>query len=386
MRRIIALICAVPVLAAAAAVTGTAAATDGLAPSPAASPPLGDEYYTATDLRRGLLDVGHLPKGYTVDGDDDGRISMVDTDACSVYGYSEFGGSGSFEITAVRRAFRHADGSRLAIQLLAYGPEAVPYWIGRTAEPPTRCPVVTEEGYTIRNTRLPLPDVGLPAAGMVRISRYEQGVPSRRHSAVTGWGPVVVTIEETRTSESNQARFGDIAKAAAQHVKKIADGPSLDDLKRGLLTLAELPTGFRIVADDTVATRAVFTEHDCDGTVQRFGDERTAARRTFARGAATVTVAVGINAGASGIIGAMDSRVGECPTTAAGKVAAPPTISTDMTVGGIVYQDEPPRLRGITVYREVISDVQVTMTDGIDLAEAEEIRESALQATWRVHD
>jgi hypothetical protein len=56
-----------------------------------------------------------------------------------------------------------------------------------------------------------------------------------------------------------------------------------------------------------------------------------------------------------------------------------------MTVGGIVYQDEPPRLRGITVYREVISDVRVTMTDGIDLAEAEKIRESALRATWNVY-
>ncbi|MFD1366670.1 hypothetical protein [Actinoplanes sichuanensis] len=386
MRRIIALTCAAPVLAVAVAVTGTAAATDASVPAPAASPPLGDEYYTASDLNRGLIDVADLPKGYTrLDGDAVGPIDVLDTDACSVAGFSEFGHTGSIEITAVRRAFRNTDGSVLALQLLAYGPDAIARWIGYTADPPTKCPVVTGEGYTISNTRLPLPDVGLQAAGMVRVSRYEQGVPSRRHSAVVGWGPVVLTIEETRTTEADQNRFVDIVRSAARRVPEIAAGPSLDDLRKGLLTLADLPAGFRTVADDTVESRTVLTEHDCHGALQRFGDTRPAVRRTFAKGDAAVSVMVGINADASGIISVMQRRIGECPVTPAGKVAEPPAIATDMTVGGIVYQDEPPRLRGITGYREVISDVRVTMTDGIDLAAAEEIRETALRATWKIY-
>jgi hypothetical protein len=387
MRRIIALICATPVLAVAAAVTGTAAATDGLVPAPAASPPMGDEYYTEADLRRGLLGVADLPDGYIpLDGDAAGEIDLLDMDACYASRHNEFHTAGSFETTAVRRAFRNSDGSTLAIQLVADGPEAVPQWVGYTADAPAKCPVVTEEGYTIRNTRLPLPDVGLPAAAMIRVSRYEQAPARRRHSAAVGWGAVVLTIEETGTSASNQDRFTGIVTSAAARVKRIADGPSIDDLRKGLLTLADLPAGFRTVADDTVENREAFTEHDCDGTVLRFGDGRLAARRTFAKGAATVSVTVGINAGASGIIGAMAARIGECPTTAAGTVAAPPSVATDMTVGGIVYQDEPPRLRGITLYREVISDVRVTMTEGVDLAAADGVRGAALRATWRIYD
>jgi hypothetical protein len=392
MRRIIALICAAPVLAVAAAVTGTAAATDGLVPAPAASPPLGDDFYAASDMRHGLLDITDLPDGWTAGESHAGQtdqIDRLDTDDCSAEGgMSVQRGDNGSPITYASQRFTHTDGSILAISLYALGTGPVADWIADTAAPPTKCPVVSDAGFTIKHEKLPLPGMDLPAAGLIRVTRYEQGVPQRRHTAVLGWGPVVVAVEETKTSEQHQARFVDIVTAAARQVRKIADGPAIEDLKRGLLTLADLPAGFRTVADDTVEIRTVLTEHDCDGVLRRFGDERLAARRTFAKGAATVAVTVGVDAGsdASGILGLMDSRIGECPATAAGTVAEPPSISTDMTVGGILYQDDPPRLRGIARYREVVSDVQVTMTGGIDLAAAEEIRESALRATWKVYD
>ncbi|MFC4068784.1 hypothetical protein [Actinoplanes subglobosus] len=382
MRRIIVLTCAVPLLAAAAALTGGAAATGGRVPEPAASPPLGDEYYTPTELNRGLFDAADLPAGYTrLDGAAAGYPGVLDTDACSVVGYSELNGASAIQTTAVRRAFRAEDGSTLAFQLLAVGPDAVAGWVAYTADPPTKCPVVTEDGYTIRNSRLPLPGVAEPAAGMIRIGGTGP-TATRRHSASVGWGAVVLTVEETNTSESRQDRFVEIVGSAARQVREIAAGPSVEDLRRGLLTLADLPDGFRIVADDTVEGREVFTERDCDGKIEEYGDDQLVARRTYAKGDATVSLAVGPGTDGYGLTGAMSRRVREC----ADGVAEAPSISTDMHVGGIVYQDRPPRLRGVTLYREVISDIQVTMAGGVDLAAAEEIREAALRATWKIYD
>ncbi|GIE80600.1 hypothetical protein Aph02nite_65500 [Actinoplanes philippinensis] len=388
MRRI-ALTCAAPALAVAVAVTGTAAATD-VVPAPAASPPLGDDFFAASDMRRGLLAPTDLPAGWSageVSSGQTDQIDRLDTDACSIDGgMSVQRGDNGSPITYAAQSFTHTDGSSLTIDLYALGAEPVADWIADTAAPPTACPVVTADGVVVEHHRLPLPGLGKPASGLIRVTRDRQEAPQRRHTAIIGWNAVVVAIEETNTSEAAQARFVGIVEKAARQVERIAGGPAIEDLRRGLLTLADLPEGFRVTADDTAESRTLLTERGCDGAVTNAGDERLAAVRSFARGGATVSVAVAVTADPYALISAMRSRITDCPAAPGQAVAEPPSISTDMSVGGIVYQDRPARLRGIANYRDIVSDVRVTMTDGIDLTAAEEIREAALRATWRVYD
>ncbi|MEU8661154.1 hypothetical protein [Actinoplanes philippinensis] len=356
-------------------------------------PPTGNDFYYPGEMLRGLLSVADLPTGYTqaetYAGQAD-QLDRLDGRACfTEWGESVQRGDNGAPITYASRTFTHPDGSGLVLGLYALGTGPVAEWITDTASPPGTCPrVVTEDGITVEHRRLPLPGVTGSAAGLTSVSRHGQAPAEYRHSAAVAWNSVVLTLEETKAPESGEARFAGIVETAARQVAKIGAGPTMEEFRQAQLTVAELPAGFRLVTDDTVQGRTVFTEQKCEGGIWQFGDERPAARRVFAKGAATVTVVVG--AAERGLGGVMDERIGACPTlTGPGgverTVAAPERLPSIWGAGGIIYQDEPPVLRGIAEVVDIVSDVRVTMTDGVDQAAAEKVREAALDAVWHFY-
>ncbi|WP_433788956.1 hypothetical protein [Actinoplanes sp. CA-252034] len=377
MRKLIALTF-VPALAAAVILTGTAAAGDGgRTPAPAASPPLGDDYYTDREMERGLPRLAQMPEGYTqLSDEEDGYVGLLDTDSCYAEPHNEL--SGFVPITSVRRAFRNEDGSTIAIQLLAVGHDDVTDWVAETAAPPTECPVVKENGATaVTNTRLPLPDLGHEAAGLIRVFGAESNTPNRRHSAAMAWGPVVLTVEETRTDEHRQERFVDIVAIAARQVDRITDGPSIEELRLGLIGVADLPAGHRLVSDDTIETAQVFTVPKCDGTTESFGDGRLAVRRTFARGDGDATIEVIV--GPTELSGVFARALGRCPDTTDLQ-----TPATDLTADGVVYPGPPRRARAVVAYHGVASDVRVTLSGDVSEAEVQKIVEAAMVGILKV--
>ncbi len=116
MRRVVASLCALPLVL--AVLLGTAGMSAPQVPpgtpAPAASPPLGDQYYTAAQLARGLPAAADLPKGYTVAGDSAGSVSdapLYGSDLCHAGQPSTVGEP----VTYVTRTFKHADGAELTI-------------------------------------------------------------------------------------------------------------------------------------------------------------------------------------------------------------------------------------------------------------------------------
>jgi hypothetical protein len=393
MRRIIVLTCAVPVLVA-AAIAGTAAATTvtggnagGEVPVPAVSPPLGDDFYLASDMMKGLPKAGELPEGYTFAGDGGDSAMQLPT-----FGSGLCGGMGDSiwgPVTSVHREFTHRDGGKLRIEITANGRDFAAGVVEDTAGALTECPVVTDEsGGVTRHSELPLPALGDASAGLNSVAGDR-----RTRTAVVAWGPVYVGVEETGTDAGGEARFVEIMKTAAAAVVRIAAGPSAGELKRGLAEPADLPAGFRILGERTADNKDFFKEYDCNGELVGYGTPGVAVERTFAwgdSGSAVVESVVGTTGEGQALVEALRRRVSTCPTigdgVGGGRVATRLNVpATDITAGGILYRDDPVRARAVFVYRDVCAEVWITKVPGLTLEQIEKIVENALGGIFDVH-
>ncbi|MEU4625156.1 hypothetical protein AB0G04_34935 [Actinoplanes sp. NPDC023801] len=392
MRRIIVLTCAVPVLLAAAAIAGTAAATTvggnpgGEVPVPAASPPLGDEYYMASDMMKGLPKITELPAGYTFVSDDGGstmQLPQFNSDLCSGMAGEIWG-----PVTSVSRHFEHRAGGRLSIEITANGRDFAAGVVKDTADALTECPVAEYEGATTRHSKLPLPALGDSSAGLNSVS----GTRLTR-SAVVAWGPVYVGVEETDADAGGEARFVEIVKAAAKTVVRIAEGPAADELRRGLVELPDLPAGFRLLAERTAENKDFFKEYDCDGKLVGYGTPGVAVQRTFAMGDAGTPVVesvVGTTSDGWSLIGALNQRMSTCPTITdeSGRKQIATSLqvpATDITIEGILYRDDPVRARGVFVYRDICAEVWITKVPGLTMEQIEKIVGNALGGVFDVY-
>jgi hypothetical protein len=395
MRRIIVLTCAVPALIGAAAIAGTAVATDvgekpgRAAPAPAVSPPLGDDYYMASDLMKGLPEVGELPEGWTLVSDGGDSIMQV-----PIFGSTLCGGMGGSiwgPVTSVERVFRHRDGGRLRIEITANGRDFAAGVVKDTADALTECPTVTgESGGVTRHAKLSLPTIGDASAGLTSV--VDGDPPRRSRTAVVAWGPAYVGIEETGAGAGGEARFVEIVTTAARTVPRIASGPDAEELRRGLVELEDLPDGFRQLTDRTADNREFFEEYGCDGRPVGYGTPGVAVHRTFTRGDAEgpiVESIVGTTVQGNALAAAVSGRFA-CPTITdeSGRrrvVTDLRTPATDITIRGILYRDDPVRARAVILYRDVVAEIWVTKTAGLTMPEIEKIVDTALGEVFDVY-
>ncbi|MDI6103689.1 hypothetical protein QLQ12_34255 [Actinoplanes sp. NEAU-A12] len=365
MRRMRVLACAAVALLTTAA-AGTAVGGDVArgVPAPAASPPLGDDYFTSSEMERGLPAVADLPAGYTVaDGSTD--VGFATSNPCS-FMPSDFPNN----TTVVSRTYAHRSGARLTIDIVASGSTSARETVASTAAVPRTCPTVTDIDDIRRNSPLPVPSLGDASAGMISVTESPHHPPQRRYSAVVALGDVYVGFVET---DGDQARFIEVVKAGTRTADKVDDPPSATDLERALMTTADLPAGYRPADDSVENTRDFFTETKCDGTPVDYGTPATFVHRTFTKGSGgpTIRVAVGTAERAVDLIGAISSRQGTCGTDT--ELRLP---STDLTTrAGIVYPGLPVRARAIFVYRDVFTQILATTPDLTGIPEIEKIIE-----------
>lgn len=351
MRRIVVLACAVVTLVTAGAgmaVTGDAARG---VPAPAASPPNGDEYYTAPQLTRGLPDASDLPAGYTL-ADAGNSTEVVDYNPC------HFGWDGSpWNTTIVTRSFTRRDGGRLGVALVAVGSEAARAEVAEIAAVPRTCPTASDadSGEIRRNVRLPLPTLGDAAAGVKSGADY---------LAVVALGTVWVGFRETG---GDQARFIETVKAGTTAARRKDGPPTPAELTRGLLTTADLPAGYRQTRGDT---RGLFAERKCDGTLVDYGTPASLVHRAFVKGGTTIRLAVGSGEKVGNLLDGIGARASACGSDQ--RIQMPATdIRSPWTA--VVYPGLPTRVRAIYTYRDVFTEILATVPDASGVAEIERI-------------
>ncbi|MFC3994263.1 hypothetical protein [Actinoplanes siamensis] len=376
MRRIIAAACAVPVLFAGLAGPGDASAGPAV-PAPAASPPLGDDYFTSAQLTRGLISAADLPPGYTVAGQSAGQqqqFPVFGTDLCGAMPQEIPG-----PVTTSRRTFRHTDGSVTTVAIAAVGSQRAREIVGLVAGAPATCPSRTSGGWTTTQSRLALPGLGGAAAGVVTRSRSATGAVPRRQAAAAAAGDVSLVVTQ---DGGNQARFVKIVQAAARKLARISAPLTARELRRGLISAADLPAGHHVVTGP-----GSFTEYDCSGNPVRFPVPASAAYRAFAAGPGAPTVQVAIGPGGpvpDDLITAVRTRGRDCPTVTdrsgvrhATTYFSPP--ATDIDNGGVLYRERPAVALAHFCERDLCLVVRVTLTGGIGEEQARRIMATATE-------
>ncbi|MEV6306591.1 hypothetical protein AB0M02_44840 [Actinoplanes sp. NPDC051861] len=379
MRRILALTGMVPILLATLAGVATADRT---------VPPPGNDYFTSAQLSRGLLTPAKMPDGYTASGGSAGsqyNPLVYGSNVCGGYA-SEVWGS----VTYASKRFVNKDGSTVDVSITALGSAKAAEVVGYLAAAPRKCPSLTGVGETTKQTRLTLPDLGVTSAGLITVNQVGS-VSRRRHAVAVAYGNASAVFEENGATAGTQARFLKIVKAGVKALKKINDPTPAAQLKRGLIELADLPKGHRVVTDGTVSGGDWFTEYDCSGKLVRYGPRGTAVERSFApdKGAATIRMAVG-SIESTGIVDAIRKRLSECPAvTDQSGIRRTSTYfsapATDITVVAIKYQDKPAVARAVIVYRDWYADVRVTMTAGTTTEQVDAIFTAAVTRIFAVN-
>jgi hypothetical protein len=385
MRRFLALVGVLPILATLTPATPAAAgAAYPAVPEPAASPPLGNDYFTPAQLARGLISA---PKGYTQLNQGSGSVTNSDVFASGIC-------NGGFattiweSITYAWRSFRHTDGSILMVTVKATGAARAREVVRHAAEPPAACPIAVGGGTTTTYTKLPLPALGDAAAGYTELTESAGATAKREHAAAVALGNVSAVFEDRG---GDQARFLGTVKAGAGKLRRINAAPAVSELKRGLMEVTDLPTGHRLVGDTTLDNKEVFTELDCAGKPLRFGPSATAVRRTFAMG--KTDPAVQITAGwlgaapAQSLVTAIRKRLTDCPavTDEAGTrhpITDLPVPATDITVVGALYTGSPTIARTLVVYRDIALEFRIT---GADTTEAQKIVEAGMGRIFQIN-
>lgn len=326
-----------------------------LVPAPAASPPPGDDFYTAAQLVRGLPAAADLPGGYAEVGGDSGQVMefpVFGSDLCRESGMPDtiWG-----PLTTATRSFRGPAGGTLSVSLTAVGSVRAAGIVESVRAAPSACPD--------RQSALALPDVGLPSAGIVSAAGAE-----RTQAVVLSYGNVSAVF-----TGGGEGFVAAVVRAAGR-VARVDDPPPVEVLARGLIDVEDLPAGHRVVPADSAS---FFGERDCDGNLRRFGG-KAVARRTFAAGEGypAVRAAVGAFRGHD-LVEAVRTRLRECP----GQTVPFPVPATDIPVAGV---DDGTVVRVLIAYRDVCSELRVTRSRTIGTAEISAMVAAALRKGFDV--
>jgi hypothetical protein len=196
--------------------TSPAAAAADMAPRHAGSatlvsPAARDDLPTAAQMRAALLTAAELPSGYTGSGEILGTTDEVPGSGRCREGIPDR----RAPMAQVRRTFEHTDGSTIDLSITATGSRVANAIVTGTATAPTRCPVVVGNVTTKKHSRLPLPDLGAPSAGLVEMFQDYVGEWGRYSHVVVASGEVTAIFTEIRGSDQSRLRFLTIVKAGA---------------------------------------------------------------------------------------------------------------------------------------------------------------------------
>ncbi|MEU4625132.1 hypothetical protein AB0G04_34805 [Actinoplanes sp. NPDC023801] len=179
-------------------------------------------YFTAEQLAALLLTEAEVAGDHTRSGGGKGRAKDFDlfgSDACT-----------GAEPARVPKAVTHAwvsfesnHGTTLDIEINAVGPALARRIVDDVAAVPVKCPVVPKTRHTAEHTRLPLPDLGKPAAAMVTVYRYDGLGVDQARRAVVAYGGLSLTFDEIGTVAPGQAEFIAIVKAGAEKLEGVGD-------------------------------------------------------------------------------------------------------------------------------------------------------------------
>jgi hypothetical protein len=185
-------------------------------------PAQADGYLTADQLAAALLTEAELPEGHLRSGGDAGRVEEFDlfgSEACT-------GEEPSRVPKAATRAWISFDsdqGSTLDIEITATGSALAGKIVAGVATTPAQCPTVRNTRYTSEHSALPLPDLGMPAAGLVTVYRFDDLNAESAHRAAVACGGLTLTFDEIGTGEAGQARFAGIVEAGAGKLRGVGD-------------------------------------------------------------------------------------------------------------------------------------------------------------------
>ncbi|GIF13625.1 hypothetical protein FHX34_105744 [Actinoplanes teichomyceticus] len=197
-----------PVLLAGALAANRAGPSAGVAVDPAVparvvSVVTGAGLPTAAQLRKGLLGLADLPAGYTLFDEDSASTTEVPGSGWCREGTFDRG----VPRARAHRVFQHSGGSMIDIEIVATGSRAARDIVRATAAVPTRCPLVEGNYTTKKFSRLPLPELGAPAAGLDEMFQDYVGEWSRYYHVVVASGQVTAIFTEMRGSEQSRDRF-----------------------------------------------------------------------------------------------------------------------------------------------------------------------------------
>jgi hypothetical protein len=201
---------------------GLAVASPTRAGLAVASPARDGGHHTAEQLTAALLTQAELPEGYVRSGGDEVRSEefyRFGSEACT----GEEPERVPKAVTRAWIAFEGGHGATLDIEITTAGPELARQIVGEVASIPAKCPTVRNTRHTAEHSRLPLPDLGLPAAGLVTEYRYGRFGSESAHRAVVACGGLSLTFDEISTDEAAQARFTRIVVAGAKKLKGVGD-------------------------------------------------------------------------------------------------------------------------------------------------------------------
>jgi hypothetical protein len=177
-------------------------------------------YFTAEQLAAALLTEAELPGDYVRGGGDAGRVREFDlfgSDTCT-------GGEPSRVPKAVTRAwvsFESNHGTTLDIEVTATGSAPAGQIVDSVAAAPATCPTVRHTRYTSEHSPLLLPELGMPAAGLVTVYRYDEFATESAHRAAVKCGGLSLTFDEIGTASEGQAGFAGIVKAGAEKLRGV---------------------------------------------------------------------------------------------------------------------------------------------------------------------
>jgi hypothetical protein len=182
----------------------------------------GGRPFTAGHLAAALLTQEELPEGYIRSGGDEGRSQDFDrfgSEACT----GEVPERVPKAVTQAWISFESGHSTALDIAITTAGPALARQIVDEVAAIPAKCPTVRNTRYTSAHTRLPRPDLGLPAAGFVTEYRYGRYGTESAHRAVVACGGLSLTFDEIGTDEAARSRFTRIVEAGAKKLKGVGD-------------------------------------------------------------------------------------------------------------------------------------------------------------------
>jgi hypothetical protein len=196
------------------AITSLIAALLGPA-GPAMAAPAPDQ------LQKGLLTAGEAPPGYTV-APKIAATTNVRYPATGTMCANKPKTTDVRQATVAMRGFVESDGTIIVTLIGAPGAKYAQASVKAAADTPARCPNQQIKEDKVTTTRLVLPNLGKPAAGVRQILTRKDGTQERLLQVGVADGDVSATFVQSQGTAADEAEF---LRFVASGVKKLSQIP-----------------------------------------------------------------------------------------------------------------------------------------------------------------